>query len=95
MLNKQQTCITVNIQDLIWFRLRVVIVNFSVDLYPQVYGADEKLTTFWLIFQKAGSKGCFRLLFCKVSPEKLPDVMLHAKDHSVAENIQMNIQLIN
>ena len=65
------------------------------DLYPQVYCADEKLTTFWLIFQNVGSKGCFRLLFCKASPEKLPDLVLYAKDHSVAENIQMNIQLIN
>ena len=55
-----------------------------------MYSADEKL----MIFQKAGSKGCFRLLFCKVSPEKLPDLVLYAKDHSVAENIQMNIQLI-
>ena len=47
-----------------------------------------------MIFQKAGSKGCFRLLFCKVSPKKLPDLVLYAKDHSVAENIRINIQLI-
>ena len=32
-----------------------------------------------MIFQKAGSKGCFRLLFCKVSPKKLPDLVLYAK----------------
>ena len=51
-----------------------------------MYRADEKLTNFWLSFQKAGSKGCFRLLFCKASPEKLPDLVLYAKDHSVAEN---------
>ena len=44
-----------------------------------MYWADEKLTNFWLMFQKAGSKGCFRLLFCKASPEKLPDLVLHAK----------------
>ena len=44
-------------------------------LYPQVYSADEKL----MIFQKAGSKGCFRSLFCKVSPKKLPDLVLYAK----------------
>ena len=76
-------------------QVKVVIVNFSVDLYPQVYWADEKLITFWLIFQKARSKGCFSLLFCRVSPEKLPDLMLYAKDHYVAENIKMNIQLSN
>ena len=32
-----------------------------------------------MIFQKAGSKGCFRLLFCKVSPKKLPDLVSYAK----------------
>ena len=74
-----------NISD-IWLRLRVVIVNFSVNLYPQVYTAGQKLPTFWLIFQKAWSKGYFRLLFCKVSLQK---------GHSVAENIHMNIVLIN
>ena len=55
----------------------------------------RNLTTFWLILQEARSKGCFGLLFCKVGPEKLPDLKLDAKDHSVAENINMNIQLIN
>ena len=60
-----------------------------------MYSAVEKLTTFWLIFQKARSKSRFGLLFCIVSPERLPDLMLYAKDHSVAENIKMKIQLIN
>ena len=49
---------------------------------------------FGSIFQKVGSKGCFRFLFCKVSPEKFTDLVLYA-DHFVAENIQVHIQLIN
>ena len=55
----------------------------------------RQLDNFWLILQKARSKGCFGLLYCKVSPEKLHDLMLYVKDHSVAENIKMNIQLLN
>ena len=43
-----------------------------------------------MIFQKVGSQGCFRLLFCEVSPEKFSYLVYHF----VAENIQWNIQLV-
>ena len=55
----------------------------------------RQLDNFLVDFEKARSKGCFGLLYCKVSPEKLHDLMLHAKDRSVKENIKMNIQLLN